>query len=540
MLSFNQSQNQILRKCIFGRRICNTLVSCKSLWANESGRSHRVVRATEAFCQRSPQSSSPPESTLMKYLLTFSCFLALHLLPAADEWRESFEESTGGWQAGTDSTVRTLSVEEGAPDEAVTEGKRCLELASENGGAWCQLAVQKDMAIEIKNANTLSFDLYVPPESLPSSTEGWAKFQIRLFGGKGDKASFDLTHGVELDLKKAKGPLYQVTWNYGDELGYTPDVNWIQVAFVKVASGGTMSPLYIDNLRLEERVSTATEIKTDEFLLNDVWELVWEDDFKGPKGAPPEEHWRAGAIWKKDGTWRDATLSRDEAYLDGKGNLVMRTRYEDGKRLAPYLVTSEAGTYSKAESLTFGPGEDGIFIEWRANVSQFKAHAAWFALWLFSDTPYTKDSAQGSEIDLMEYVPFQNNVYSLMNKFNAAVHLADDGSASVSPPVSHGHTEFNEKQWHTWGLLWTKDKQVFYLDGKPYWVNTKYVSSNDTHGLRMSIEIANGDPAKGNKNNWGHAVGKFEDNPTDRLPSYAYVDYVRVYQNVPKTKDTVK
>ena len=73
---------------------------------------------------------------------------------------------------------------------------------------------------------------------------------------------------------------------------------------------------------------------------------------------------------------------------------------------------------------------------------------------------------------------------------------------------------------------------MYYLNGEPFWINRNknYISTDETHGIRLTIEIANGDPEKGGKNHWGHAVGLFEDNPADRLPSFAYVDYVRVYQ----------
>lgn len=459
------------------------------------------------------------------------CALSLPGVLAAAGSGESFEHSDGGWKAEAPATCASISIADGAPAEAVTEGECCLKITSEDGGKWSQLAVQQGLTKEITAADTLSFDVYVPAGVLPP--DGWAKLQVRLFGGSGATASFDIHEDLALDINATKGKLYHFEWNYGAAPGFDPGVGWAQIALVKVASGGAMSPLYIDNLKFSRASADPAATSTNNFQLDDNWKLVWQDEFEGAKGAPPAPHWKPGAKWKPDGTWRDATLAPQEAYLDGKGNLVMRTEYKDGKRLAPYLVTSEKGAYSKAESVMFGPGENGIYIEWRANVSRFKARAAWFALWLFSDTPYTGDPAKGSEIDLMEYVPFKNETYSLMGKFNTALHLKDDGSASISPPKPYGHTDFDPEQWHTWGLLWTKEKQVFFLDGKPYWVNQKFVSSDDTHGLRMTIEIANGDPKNGNKNSWGHAVGKFEDNLADALPSYAYVDYVRVYRNEP-------
>lgn len=463
----------------------------------------------------------------------FTC-LALPGAWAQEVFVESFENSPGGWSPNGKTTLKSVSVDNGAPEGSVTDGDLCLELTSPNGKEWTQLATQQGLVKEIKEANTLSFDLFVPETSLPDS--GWAKVMVRVYGGSGDAATFDLTKTIELDVPTEGGRLYNVSWNYASDPSFSSSVNWAHVSIVTVAEGGTMSPLYIDNFRLENVEGAGASLSSDTFLLGDEWKLVWEDDFSGAAGDAPKDHWKPGAIWQKDGRWRDATLAPEEAYLDGKGNLVMRTRYVDGERLAPYLVTSEEGTYEDEESIKFGPGEHGVYIEWRANVSQFKAHAAWFALWLFSDTPYASDRTKGSEIDVMEYVPFKNDVYTMMNKFNAAVHLNDEGTMSTKPGSKYGLTEFDEDTWHTWGLLWTKDQQIYYLDGKPYWVNDKHVATTDDHGLRMTIEISNGDPEKGDKNNWGHAVGKFEDNPEDRLPSHAFIDYVRVYQRTSEPK----
>ena len=444
-------------------------------------------------------------------------------------WQDSFEGSIGAWESTEGSSLQIVSKASGAPAAAITDGVQCLEVTGTKGKEWNQLAIRKDLVTEIKTSTTLSFDVYVPQSSLPKS--GWAKLQVRMYGGQGGNAAFDITHDLELDLYAEGGKSYQFTWDYAGDPTFTKNIYWAHLGIVSIASGGSMSPVYIDKVEFSNANQLEAELQTDAFLLGDEWTMIWNDEFEGEKGDAPAEHWRPGAIWRTDGTWRDATLAPEEAYLDGRGNLAMRTRYKDGKRLAPYLVTSEDGTYSKDESVTFGPGEEGIFIEWRANVSQFKAQAAWFALWLFSDNPYTGYAALGSEIDVMEYVPYQGPNYTMMDKFNAAIHIKDGGK-SVQPPRPYGLTNFDENVWNTWGLYWTKDIQVYYLNGEPFWINRNknYISTDETHGIRLTIEIANGDPEKGGKNHWGHAVGLFEDNPADRLPSFAYVDYVRVYQ----------
>tara|TARA_R100000027_G_scaffold52103_2_gene40786 strand:+ start:7002 stop:8408 length:1407 start_codon:yes stop_codon:yes gene_type:complete len=456
-------------------------------------------------------------------------FCCVSVSISAHAWQDSFEEPLAGWEGSDSSSLALVSVSDGAPSAAVTDGTQALELTGKKGHNWNQLFTNPDLGAVIKKSTTVSMDIYVPQSSLPAS--GWAKVQLRLYGGKDAGATFDITKEIELDLYAEGGKSYQINWDYAAEPQYKDDFYWAHLGLVSIASGGSMSPIYVDNVEFTDSSEIAPELATDQFLLDDSWSLVWQDEFEGAKGDSPAAHWLPGALWNRDGTWRDSTLAPEEAFLDGKGNLVMQTRFVDGERLAPYLVTSEDGSYDASESIMFGPGENGIYIEWRANVSQFKAQAAWFALWLFSDNPYEGDAELGSEIDVMEYVPYEGSNYSMMDKFNAAIHI-EDGGVSAKPPTPYGLTEFDENVWHTWGLYWTKDIQVFYLDGKPFWINqdTKYISSDDTHGLRMTIEIANGDPAKGDKNHWGHAVGRFEDNPTDVFPAKAFIDYVRVYR----------
>jgi len=263
------------------------------------------------------------------------------------------------------------------------------------------------------------------------------------------------------------------------------------------------------------------------------WKLDWSDEFDGPAGALPADHWILGATnWSNvPYQWRDATLSRDEAFLDGQGRLIMRARCMGGKRLCPYLVTRENTHPDK--SYAVGPGENGIYIECRVNVAQFKAWGAWFAFWLMSDHPYTGDPKNGSEIDVMEYAPYYCDRYTLMDKFHTGViagHGHDDQPAKneLTRTDEYGQTVFDETKWNTWGLEWYKDRQIFTLNGKKFWENTKWVSTDTTHSLRLTIEIQNQDPRK----KTGHQMGKFEDNPPDRLPSIVAVDYIRVYKRI--------
>ncbi|MFH1070488.1 MAG: hypothetical protein V1794_12785 [Candidatus Glassbacteria bacterium] len=55
-----------------------------------------------------------------------------------------------------------------------------------------------------------------------------------------------------------------------------------------------------------------------------VWKLVWSDEFNGT--VLDENTWETPVGPRRDGNW-----AREDGYLDGQGNLVIRTRKTDGK-----------------------------------------------------------------------------------------------------------------------------------------------------------------------------------------------------------------
>src|SRR5437870_179565 len=77
------------------------------------------------------------------------------------------------------------------------------------------------------------------------------------------------------------------------------------------------------------------------------WKLVWNDEFNGPVGSPPDP-----SKWNYDlggGGWGNGeaevyTNSSQNAFLDGKGNLVIRA------------ISDSSGNYSSARLQTGSPG----------------------------------------------------------------------------------------------------------------------------------------------------------------------------------------
>ena len=196
---------------------------------------------------------------------------------------------------------------------------------------------------------------------------------------------------------------------------------------------------------------------------------------------------------------------------------------------------------------TFGPGSGQLKIQYRVNLSQVQAEGGWFAAWLNTlsgeGNPYDGNLATGTEIDVMEYVPFSGayrypepagSTIDNRNKFHPAVHT---GSNSFEAPGTNGNGFYDANSkginlrsgYHTFGLEWNGACQVFSLDGQPVWKNTKGVSSAQVHRLMLTMEMSNA--GSNGFNNWGYRSGRFIDNLRTK-PAEAQVDWVTVDRKV--------
>jgi len=217
------------------------------------------------------------------------------------------------------------------------------------------------------------------------------------------------------------------------------------------------------------------------------WRLVWQDEFDGP--AVDESKWE-----RIDGPRREAFWSRDDAYLDGKGCLVLRTR-KDGDRYTSGAVR----TKSKFEH-RYG------FWECRCQFPKQQGH--WPAFWLMpaQGLPDAEvGGAAGAEIDIMEKA-------WLTERIDHAIHWNGYGSHHKSEVREVERAGLNEG-FHTFALQWSPDEYVFYVDGQETWRTKAGGPSQAQSYAKLTEEI-------------GPWAGKIA---VAALPDYFVVDYVRVY-----------
>ncbi len=221
------------------------------------------------------------------------------------------------------------------------------------------------------------------------------------------------------------------------------------------------------------------------------WRLVWQDEFNGAK--LDETKWnRLGDSKRRDGFW-----IKDDAYLDGQGHLLLRTR-KDGDRYTCGAVDTR-GKFEHAF---------GYYV---ARCQMPKEPGHWSAFWMMcGGVSHVGDGGRdGTEIDIVE-MPWRDG--------RLTMNLHWDG---YGPDHQHAGTTITNTAaidgFHDYGLLWEPDRYVFYVDGREVWHTAAGGVSQVPEYLMLTNEI-------------GTWAGKIQD---AKLPDYFKVDYVRVYDLTP-------
>gem|GEM_PF-614718 len=223
------------------------------------------------------------------------------------------------------------------------------------------------------------------------------------------------------------------------------------------------------------------------------YELIWQDEFDGTQIDPGKWNFRA------EGTVRAlATVSRRTIKLDGRGQVAISViKDDDGK----YYV-GQLGTQGLFET-TYG------YLECRARMnSQVGPHVAF---WLQSPDMGQggEPAVNGAEIDIFEY--HRRTPGLIYHTVHWGGYGQNHRQEGAEIPVAGIETGF-----HTFGLEWTPDEYIFYIDGKETW-RTRTAVSRRPQYLILSTELTGwgGDPARG------------------QFPDEVVFDYVRVYKPRP-------
>ncbi|MFK5920745.1 MAG: glycoside hydrolase family 16 protein [Verrucomicrobiota bacterium] len=273
----------------------------------------------------------------------------------------------------------------------------------------------------------------------------------------------------------------------------------------------------------KEQVSSGVESKSFQSQLPSAksWRLIWNDEFDGKQLDSSKWGYRLHLMQTRHETWTE-----DGAEFDGKGNLLLGIYEKDGQFYSSHLQTGQ--NYLDRPGNKFGktkfvwpvaemePAKFAHkygYYEIRCKLPTQKGW--WAAFWLQSPVigSSLKPGEAGVEMDIMENFTRDGVISHNLHWNGYGKNHEHAGSGKLEMNVSDG-------KFHTYGLHWSREGYVFYVDGKVSWKVDGPVSDREQFIL-ISTEVMgyrNGAPSPLLKN----AV----------LPDYFVVDYVRVFDEI--------
>jgi beta-glucanase (GH16 family) len=243
--------------------------------------------------------------------------------------------------------------------------------------------------------------------------------------------------------------------------------------------------------------------------------LVFADEFNGASGSSIDStKWtmQTGGNGWGNRELQFYTDSRENAYLDGKGRLVIKTIIQD----LPLSDKCWYGQckYTSARLMTKNKF-DQTYGRFEARIKIPRGIGMWPAFWMLGNDIDKVHWPQCGEIDIME------NIGREPSTVHGTIHGPGySGANGIGAPYSLLKNKAFADDFHVYSTVWTEDQINFYVDAHLY----KTVTPKDLpgqwvydHPFFMILNLAVG-------GNWGGPP----DNATV-FPQTMIVDYVRVY-----------
>ncbi|WP_462281313.1 glycoside hydrolase family 16 protein [Salinivirga cyanobacteriivorans] len=235
-------------------------------------------------------------------------------------------------------------------------------------------------------------------------------------------------------------------------------------------------------------------------------ELVWQDDFNGEHLDKHSWTYATGDHGWGNQELQNYTNGENTTIKDGK--LTIHIRKIDNKKEPGSYTSSRIHTKDKKE-FQYG--------RYEINAKLPAGKGIWAAIWMLGSNIDSVGWPACGEMDIMEYVGFEpNTVHSTVH---VPAGYAGNGDGSKI------ELESCEEDFHTYGMLWTPSKLIFYVDSLENVVHTYAPSPKNIENWPLNqpafliLNVAVG-------GTWGGLQGV--DNSI--FPQTMEIDHVKVFQ----------
>jgi beta-glucanase (GH16 family) len=239
---------------------------------------------------------------------------------------------------------------------------------------------------------------------------------------------------------------------------------------------------------------------------------VWSDEFNY-NGLPDTN------LWGYDvggGGWGN---NESQYYTDHRW---LNARTENGKLVIEAIKENYEGSeYTSARLVTRNKGD---WRYGRIEVSARLPHGrgTWPAIWMLPTDWIYGGWVKSGEIDIMEYVGFDPGVV------HGSIHTEAYNHLIGTQKTDTIHVPDAETNFHVYAIEWTEEKIDFFVDDEKYFSfsneHTGYATWPFDQRFHLLLNIAVG-------GSWGGQQGI----DPNIWPQKMWVDYVRVFQDVPLT-----
>lgn len=244
----------------------------------------------------------------------------------------------------------------------------------------------------------------------------------------------------------------------------------------------------------------------------DGWRLTWSDEFEG-SGAPSALKWdRPEYNRRNNDSGPDGWWLKDDSYLDGEGNLVIRCR-----KIPNRNDDNDGYDYSTGAVRSKGKFEQ-VYGKFEIRCRMPQQPGWWVAFWLMAETVGNVglQGVDGTEIDIMEGFGWNDLINHALHWDGYGDAHKSEGEKVEKPGIRNGY--------HTFALEWDASQYIFLIDGEESWRSKAGGVSQVPSYVKITGEIST--------ENWATNTHWSNDPRIAIYPDSMVVDYVRVYEKV--------